>query len=95
MYKCCKVTSLGNNALFLGANSSTLVSTSDGTYQGIRGNRIYYTDNYWEQQKPHVSGGFDIGVFNLENNSIEAFEGYQHYPSLVWPPPVWVLPNPC
>ncbi|CAN0919000.1 hypothetical protein LINGRAHAP2_LOCUS31196 [Linum grandiflorum] len=58
-------------------------------------NRIYYTDNYWEQQKPYIYGGFDIGVFNLENGSIEAFEGNKHYPSLLWPPPVWVLPNLC
>ncbi|CAN0918990.1 F-box protein SKIP23 [Linum grandiflorum] len=89
VFKCSKVSSLGDKALFLGTNSPIFVNTS-----GIEGNHIYYTDDNWEHQRKGYFGGFDVGVFNMENGVTHELEGYRSDDILVWPPPTWVLPKP-
>ncbi|GKV44192.1 hypothetical protein SLEP1_g51394 [Rubroshorea leprosula] len=39
-------------------------------------------------------GGFDNGIFDLEEERIKEFEELHLDSQLVWPPPIWVMPDP-
>ncbi|XP_052200852.1 F-box protein SKIP23-like [Diospyros lotus] len=90
-----RVTSLDDEMLFLGENSSLALSALD--FPGCKGNCIYYTDDYSESDYDGISGGHDLGVYNLEDGSIEPLPCYpRNFPSPPrWPPPIWITPNPC
>ncbi|KAM7523065.1 hypothetical protein LguiA_012967 [Lonicera macranthoides] len=83
---------LGDDMLFLGYNSSLSFSCRD--FGGDKSNRIYFTDDFNEFHWKGVKGGQDIGVFKLEKGSVEPLQGFECDPNHVWPPPVWVTPNP-
>ncbi|KAL8088418.1 F-box protein SKIP23-like [Apium graveolens] len=87
--------SLGDMALFLGENSSLAMSASE--FPECKGNRIYFTDDYSEWNYDGVNGDHDLGVYNLDDGSIEALPCYpfNSYSTRSWPPPIWVTPNPC
>ncbi|XP_043713803.1 F-box protein SKIP23 [Telopea speciosissima] len=87
-----KVENLVDYALFLGKNSSLSVLASD--FSGCRGNCIYFTDDYAEANYEGVCGNHDLGIFNLEDGSVELLPCYSHHSLLIWPPPLWVSPNP-
>lgn len=89
------VTSLNDCVLFVGENSSLALSTLD--FSECKGNRIFYTDDYSEWNYDGVNGDHDLGVYNLEDGSIEALPCYpkNSYSRRRWPPPIWVTPNPC
>lgn len=90
-----RMRSLGNNALFIGKNSSLALSASD--FPGCVADCIYYTDDYSESNYDDVHGEHDLGIFKLGDGSIEqlpCYPRYLHY-CLQWPPPLWVTPNPC
>jgi hypothetical protein len=89
------VTSLEDKVLFVGENSSLALRASD--FPGCKGNRIYYTDDYSEWNYDGVNGDHDLGVYNIEDGSIEALPCYPRnsYTGRRWPPPIWVTPNPC
>lgn len=89
------VTSLNDKVLFVGENSSLALRASD--FPGCKGNRIYYTDDYSEWNYDGVNGDHDLGVYNIEDGSIEALPCYPRnsYSGRRWPPPIWVTPNPC
>lgn len=89
------VRSLGDKVLFIGENSSLALSASD--FSGCVGDCIYYTDDYSETNYDDVYGENDLGIFKLQDGSIEPLPSYPrnlHY-QLQWPPPLWVTPNPC
>ncbi|KAL5724994.1 hypothetical protein ACHQM5_008191 [Ranunculus cassubicifolius] len=85
--------SLGNNILFLGDNSSFSISASH--FPECKPNSIYFTDDYdlgyyrrYYQNCASERGAHDMGVFSLEDGSIEP-----HYPMSeddIIPPPVWI-----
>ncbi|XP_034675006.1 F-box protein SKIP23-like [Vitis riparia] len=85
------VSSLGDRALFLGENLSLSLSSVD--FPGCKGNCIYYTDDYSEDNYDGIGGEQDLGIFNLEDGSIEPLP-CSHF-RIRWPPPLWVTPNPC
>ncbi|KAM7502036.1 hypothetical protein LguiB_000940 [Lonicera macranthoides] len=89
------MTSLNDKVLFVGENSSLALCASD--FPGCEGNRIYYTDDYSEWNYDGVNGDHDLGVYNIEDGSIEALPCYPRnsYSGRRWPPPIWVTPNPC
>ncbi|KAL6995934.1 hypothetical protein U1Q18_006069 [Sarracenia purpurea var. burkii] len=89
------VKSLGDQMFFLGENSSLALSALD--FPGCKGNCIYYTDDYSESNYDGIPGDHDLGVYNLEDGSVEALPCYPRnsYSRLRWPPPIWVTPNPC
>ncbi|CAI9774074.1 unnamed protein product [Fraxinus pennsylvanica] len=64
-YRLTKVTSLGDQALFLGSNVSTSIASS----KCIKPNCIYFTDDNVElySQEPG-GGGHDMGIFNMEDD---------------------------
>ncbi|KAJ4962367.1 hypothetical protein NE237_022306 [Protea cynaroides] len=87
-----KVENLGDYAMFLGKNSSLSVRASH--FSGCRSNCIYFTDDYSEANYEGVRGDHDLGIFSLGDGSIELLPSYSHHSRLIWPPPLWVSPNP-
>ncbi|XP_057470225.1 F-box protein SKIP23-like [Actinidia eriantha] len=89
-----RVMSLGDKMLFLGENSSLALSATD--FPGCKGNCIYYTDDYSESNYDGIPGDNDLGVYDLEDGSIEPLPCYPRnsISQLRWPPPIWVTPNP-
>lgn len=85
-----RVLSLGDTMLFLGENSSLALFASD--FPGLKGNRIYFTDDYSELDYGGYPGIYDVGIYNLEDGSIKRLPCYS---DLTWPPPIWITPNPC
>ncbi|PIA29514.1 hypothetical protein AQUCO_05900026v1 [Aquilegia coerulea] len=77
--------------LFLGSNASLSLQASD--YPGCKANCIYFTDDYiegyYDDDITAISPGApDMGVFNLEDGSIESHyqvrESRRCHPALIW-----------
>ncbi|KAK3187713.1 hypothetical protein Dsin_027274 [Dipteronia sinensis] len=86
-----EVESLGDSALFLGGSHSVSVCSSvDSRYKK---NSIYFTDDYWDRmEEDYLYGGHDMGVFSLEDQSVEPI--YLSGCSMkIQPPPCWVAPS--
>lgn len=83
-----EVKSLGDQALFLGQNLSVSISTGD--FMDLKGNCIYFTDDYNVGiGAPHR--GRDLGVYNMESERIEPI--WSPDACLNWPPPIWFTPT--
>ncbi|GLT82505.1 hypothetical protein SLE2022_008700 [Rubroshorea leprosula] len=84
-----EVTSIGDNVIFLGFNPSVMISSQN--FPQLKGNCIYYTDNIDDFHSPEEDfGGFDIGMFDIAEGSIQEFRELNLDTQLVWPPPIWV-----
>ncbi|CAK7347025.1 unnamed protein product [Dovyalis caffra] len=90
--KWCRITDIGDDVLFIGFNTS--MSRSSLEFPGLKKNSLYFTDNLFCYHYEEIQGGFDIGVFDLNSNSIEPLPGYNCNSYLVSPPPIWVIPAP-
>ncbi|KAL5719315.1 hypothetical protein ACHQM5_012110 [Ranunculus cassubicifolius] len=99
--KWCKVTSLGDNMLFLGQNDPFCVSTRDVS-PPWKGNCIYYTDDYIDghfdrPEKVSAIAGADLGVFDLKTRITRPLPLPSGIKSNrqrgIWPLPIWVQPN--
>ncbi|XP_027165925.1 uncharacterized protein LOC113765880 [Coffea eugenioides] len=88
-----EVRSLKDQVIFLGGNHSFSVSARD--YQELKGNSIYFTDDYWDRMfEDYLYGGHDIGVFSLEDKSISPI--YEcDFVQRFYPTPFWIMPNNC
>lgn len=82
---------LGDYALFLGDNYSIAVSKRDFPAPALKENSIYFTDDYWEGIISYKDITRDLGVFSLEDGSVETF--YPNGPQQTWPQPSWFVPN--
>ena len=72
-YEWVNVDSLGDQALFVGGNSS--VSLSASSFNGCKANCIYFTDDNFDFFLATLNGGgYDMGVFSMEDGNIK-----QHY----------------
>ncbi|CAK9141894.1 unnamed protein product [Ilex paraguariensis] len=93
MSKWVGVETLDKSALFLGLNQSLSVSESD--VPAIRGNHGYFADDYSYPNKLFGSSrsGGDMGVFNLEDSSIETFRPIGLSAGLI--ELFWFTPIPC
>jgi len=80
-------------ALFLGENSSIALCASD--FPGCKGDCIYYTDDFSEWNYDGADGSHDLGVYDMENGSVEALPYYPKslYNGRRWPPPIWFTPS--
>uniref|UniRef100_A0A2N9FZ77 F-box domain-containing protein n=1 Tax=Fagus sylvatica TaxID=28930 RepID=A0A2N9FZ77_FAGSY len=86
-----KVESLKDQVVFLGGNQSMSVSSHD--LSECKPNSIYFTDDRWyEMDLDNLYGGHDLGLFNLDNESIKPF--YHSDLEKIDPPPFWITPNP-
>ncbi|XP_057781635.1 uncharacterized protein LOC130999946 [Salvia miltiorrhiza] len=80
------VESLDDSALFLGGNESVMVSAAAA---GAKRNAIYFTDDYWERiDEDYSYGGHDLGVFCMEDGSIETVFDFEE--DKIEPPPFWI-----
>ncbi|GLT42981.1 hypothetical protein SLA2020_169580 [Shorea laevis] len=81
---------LGDQVLFLGDDCTFSASAKD--MHVSRGNCIIFVDNffYLNEEEYGSSGNHDIGVFDLENDSIGPLVKYAPYSDLFWPPPQWL-----
>lgn len=84
------VMDLGEYALFLGLNNSASMSVVD--FPGIKANHIYFTDDRVIAHHLFDHSGYDMGIFNLEDSTIEQL--YMKDSELTRPPAVWVTPIP-
>ncbi|KAK1285494.1 F-box protein [Acorus calamus] len=84
-----QVKSLGDCALLLGDNHSLCLPVEG--VSGLKRNCIYFTNDDEEKIFVDRHGLRDIGVFNMEDGSIER---YFHDQQCLFPPPVWFMPNP-
>ncbi|KAL8479723.1 hypothetical protein ACS0TY_026597 [Phlomoides rotata] len=79
-----EVDSLDDRAMILGGNHTTMMSTLE-----LEKNAIYFTDDFWvELDEGCMHGGHDIGVFRLEDGSIEDILDFQECKSGT--PPFWI-----
>ncbi|GLU19706.1 hypothetical protein SLE2022_359400 [Rubroshorea leprosula] len=86
-----QIANLGGELIFIGYNASVLISSIDSPRP--KGNCIYYTDTQAELWEDDY-GGFDNGIFDLEEERIKGFEELHLHSQLVCPPPIWVMPDP-
>ncbi|KAF5740910.1 F-box protein SKIP23-like [Tripterygium wilfordii] len=86
-----RVRDLGDRALFVGQNNGFSLLASDCA--GCMKNCIYFTDytNEGEQYRD-LFGDYEVGIFRLCDKSIEYLPRCGRH---LWPPPIWVTPNPC
>lgn len=84
-----EVKSLGDRIIFLGRNSSILFMA--GQIPGFKGNRIYFTDDFMEASFYKSPIGYlDLGVFNMEDKTIQRLFVDRGHP--IWSPPIWIAP---
>ncbi|XP_031259531.1 putative F-box protein At5g55150 [Pistacia vera] len=79
---------LGNRAVFVGYNSSFSIEA-----MLCKSNCIYFTDDSWEIYTDLTShgGGKDMGIYNLQDGSIEPHFRGNSYSFMN--PPMWVQPS--
>ncbi|KAK7243327.1 hypothetical protein RIF29_38120 [Crotalaria pallida] len=83
-----RISSLGDSVLVVGLNSSVcMLPFSDGNGKWVR-NCIYFCDNNYLYQYDEIVGGHDVGVFNLEDETIEELFPNAEF---IFPPPVWLF----
>lgn len=85
-----EITSLGDDALFLGDNHSVSVLASD--FPGCRPNSIYFTDDLITFGHPDDFGSCDMGLFSLEDGKITT-HCTLHPSQRLLPPSVWIEPS--
>ncbi|KAH6823995.1 hypothetical protein C2S53_016979 [Perilla frutescens var. hirtella] len=82
------VESLNDLALFVGVNQSVMLSSVEN--EELKRNAIYFTDDYWERMDEDYSyGGHDMGVYSLEDASIQPILDCGHQQKF-HPPPFWL-----
>ncbi|XP_057761148.1 uncharacterized protein LOC130981584 [Arachis stenosperma] len=80
-----RITSLGNYVLVIGFNAS--VQMLAGDFSNCKGNQIFFTDNFVEDQSLNVVYYHNIGIFNLEDESCQTVLSDVNFFS----PPVWIF----
>ncbi|RWR89476.1 F-box protein SKIP23-like protein [Cinnamomum micranthum f. kanehirae] len=84
-----QVESLIDRLIFLGQNSSMLLMESQ--FPGSKGNCIYFTDDFMEVSHfKSPLGCVDLGVFNMEDNTVQPLLMNRFHPT--FSPPIWIMP---
>lgn len=87
-----KLTSLADHALFLGYNSTMCFATKD--FPTLKPNCVYITDDSFEYVNMCKHNWRETGVWNIENKSLQTFDGDLLTNSWMnWPSPVWITPS--
>ncbi|CAL5202216.1 unnamed protein product [Lathyrus oleraceus] len=86
-----KLSSLGDNVLFVGDSDSVSMSASYFSNY-LQKDSIYYTDDYYDDVPyPYPNGPFDMKVYNVKEKKFS-----KHCPFQPWfrrsPPAIWVIP---
>ncbi|XBJ14451.1 hypothetical protein VPH35_006494 [Triticum aestivum] len=84
--------SLANHALFLGYNSTMCFATKD--FPALKPNCVYITDDPLEYVNMCKHNWREIGVWDIENKSLQTFDSDLLTNSWMnWPSPVWITPS--
>ncbi|WOK95924.1 F-box protein [Canna indica] len=83
------VKSIGDYSFFVGDNDVIVISAID--FPSIKGNCIYYTDDYHAGVYCHQETSRDLGVFSLEDGKITSY--YDKSSELTYPAPIWTVPE--
>ncbi|MED6208513.1 hypothetical protein PIB30_045789 [Stylosanthes scabra] len=78
-----RITCLGDYALVIGFNASLQMPAANG-----KKNRIYFTDNFVQEQALVEHYYHNIGIFNLEDDSYQTVLE----DDIFFSPPVWIFP---
>lgn len=79
---------IGDDILLLGLNVNLI---SSHPFSGYNGNHIYFTDSNSRFLGEHsIEEDADIGVFNLEDETLQSIPGLKFISQLHRPPPIWV-----
>ncbi|XLR60184.1 hypothetical protein S83_010856 [Arachis hypogaea] len=81
-----RISSLGNYILVIGFNAS--VKMFAGDLLNSKGNQIYFTDSFVQEQSMVETYYHNIGIFNLEDGSCQDVLSDVNF----FCPPVWILP---
>ncbi|PIA56627.1 hypothetical protein AQUCO_00700763v1 [Aquilegia coerulea] len=86
-----QVNSLGEYCLFLGFNTSVSVPAVNYS-ESLKKNCIYFTDDFTIGYRGlDIPGGSDMGVFDMEDKSIQPH--YKGESTCYYSPPLWLIPT--
>ncbi|GLT37307.1 hypothetical protein SLA2020_116340 [Shorea laevis] len=87
------VESLGDYSLFLGGNESATISTKNSST--CKANSVYFTDDGWFRRiyGNETIGGRDMGIYNIEDGSIEEIYEIGRETINIDPSPCWLVPH--
>ncbi|KAM3400134.1 hypothetical protein ACQJBY_005182 [Aegilops geniculata] len=87
-----KMANLADHALFLGYNGTMCFPCKD--FPTLKPNRVYITDDSYEYVNMCKHNWREIGVWDMENNSLQTFDNDLLTNSWMnWPSPVWITPS--
>ncbi|XP_015697863.2 F-box only protein 7-like [Oryza brachyantha] len=87
--KLVEINNIGDNVLFVGHNQSLCLNAN--AYPQLKPNHVYFTDDDGLYLFGCKQNRRDIGVLNLEDESIDQIASTELWSN--WPAPVWVIPN--
>ncbi|CAO2210943.1 unnamed protein product [Urochloa humidicola] len=89
--KLVSIASLGEHALFLGLNSTMILSTKD--LPMLKADCAYLAHDHYEDILTYTYNGKEIGVWNFRSGTLEDVENLGPWQN--WPVPIWITPSLC
>ncbi|CAO2201816.1 unnamed protein product [Urochloa humidicola] len=87
--KLVRITSLGEYALFLGLNSSMILSTKE--LANLKADCAYLAHDNYEDILVHTYNGKEIRLWNFKSGALEDVDNVPSWQN--WPVPVWITPS--
>uniref|UniRef100_A0A0A9F6W7 DUF295 domain-containing protein n=1 Tax=Arundo donax TaxID=35708 RepID=A0A0A9F6W7_ARUDO len=84
-----RITSLGDYALFLGLNSTMIISTKD--FPLLRADCAYLAHDEYFDISRHIYGQKEICIWNFRSGTLEDVDNVQPWRN--WPVPMWIRPS--
>ncbi|CAL5006248.1 unnamed protein product [Urochloa decumbens] len=89
--KLVRIASLGEYTLFLGLNSTMILSTKDLPL--LKADCAYLAHDHYEHILKHTYSGKEIRVWNFKSGTLEDVDNVQSWQN--WPVPIWITPSLC
>ncbi|CAO2201809.1 unnamed protein product [Urochloa humidicola] len=89
--KLTRITSLGDHALFLGLNSTMILSTKD--FPMLKADSAYLVHDNVEDIFIHTYSAKEIGIWNFRSGTLEVLDNVHSWRN--WPVPIWITPSLC
>ncbi|CAL5012495.1 unnamed protein product [Urochloa decumbens] len=86
-----RIAGLGEYALFLGLNSTMILSTKD--LPMLRADCAYLAHDNYEDILIHTHNGKEIRVWNFRSGTLEDADNVHSWRN--WPVPIWITPSLC
>ncbi|CAI9107103.1 OLC1v1006389C1 [Oldenlandia corymbosa var. corymbosa] len=98
-----RISTLDGDTIFVGSNASMSISSVEAERSGIKSNCIYFTYHYITELGASERGGKDMGIYNMQDESVERFDGVVNQsllsclenqgPDSFVCPPLWIAPG--